>query len=54
MKEYKIIKRGFWKKDSDLEELINQEAKVGWEVKSVIGNTDGSIIRVVLERNKNR
>ena len=54
MKEYKIIKRNFWKKDSDLEELINQHARGGWEVKSVIGNNGGSITRVILERDKNR
>lgn len=54
MKEYKIIKRGFWKKDADLEEIINQHAKGGWEVKSVIGDQSGSITKLVLERDKNR
>lgn len=54
MKEYKIIKKGFWKKDADLEDIINQHARGGWVIKSALGNMDGHIIRVILERDKNR
>jgi len=54
MKEYKIIKRGFWKKDADLEEIINQHARGGWEIASAIGDTNGSFTKVILERDKNR
>jgi hypothetical protein len=38
MKEYKIIKKGFWQKAHDLEESINQHARDGWEIKSAIGD----------------
>ncbi len=54
MKEYKIIQKGFWKKQADLEDIINQQAREGWEVKSAIGDMEGKFIRVILERDKNR
>lgn len=58
MKEYKIIKRGAgaWRRSSDaeLEEIINQHAKGGWEVKVAIGNNVGTISQIILERDKNR
>ena len=54
MKEYRIIQKGFWKKDSSLEDLINQYAREGWEVKSAVGDHTGNFTKVILERNKNR
>ncbi|MEN8187018.1 MAG: DUF4177 domain-containing protein [Bacteroidota bacterium] len=54
MKEYKIIKKGFWKKESELEEAINQFARDGWEIKTAIGDGHGTFSKVILERDKNR
>ena len=54
MKEYKIIERNFWKKNTHLEDIINQLAREGWEVKSAVGNRYGNISRVILERDKYR
>jgi len=54
MKEYKIIKKGFWKNISDLEESINQYARDGWEIKSAIGDGHGNISKIILERDKYR
>ncbi|MCK5677647.1 MAG: DUF4177 domain-containing protein [Flavobacteriaceae bacterium] len=54
MKEYKIIEKGFWKKNSDLEDTINRHAREGWEVKSAIGDGHGNFSRVILERDKYR
>ncbi len=54
MKEYKIIQKGFWKKNSDLEDAINRFAREGWEVKSAIGDGHGNFSRVILERDKYR
>ena len=54
MKEYKIIERGFWKKDAYFEDTINQFAREGWEVKSAVGDGHGRISRVILEREKYR
>lgn len=54
MKEYKIIKKGFWKKDLDFEEIINQHARGGWEIKIGLGDTSGNFTKIILERDKNR
>ncbi len=54
MKEYKIIKKSLWKKDADFEDIINQFARDGWEVKSAVGNGHGDFSKVILERDKNR
>jgi len=54
MKEYKIIKKGIWKKSIDFEDTINQFARDGWEIKSAIGNGHGDFSKVILERDKNR
>ena len=54
MKEYKIIKKGIWKKDIDFEDIINQFGRDGWEVKSAVGNGHGDFSKVILERDKNR
>jgi len=54
MKEYKIIKKGFWKKDIDFEDELNQYGREGWEVKIGIGDGHGIVSKVILERNKNR
>ena len=54
MKEYKIIKKGFWKKDADLEERINGYARDGWELKSAIGDMEGNFSKIILERDKYR
>ena len=54
MKEYKIIKKGFWKKQSDLENRINQFAREGWALKNSIGDMEGNFSGVILERDKNR
>lgn len=54
MKEYKIIKKGFWKKDSDLEDRINQYAKDGWEIKTATGDMEGNFSKIILERDKYR
>jgi hypothetical protein len=54
MKEYKLIKKGFWTKDPDFEEQLNQYAREGWSVKSCIGDGHGNFSRIILERDKNR
>ena len=54
MKEYKIIKKGFWKKDSDLEDKINRYARDGWEITSAIGDMEGNFSKIILERDKYR
>jgi hypothetical protein len=54
MKEYKIIEKGFWKKNSHLEDAINQYAREGWVVKSAIANGHGDFSKVILEREKYR
>ncbi len=53
MKEYKVIKKGFWTKDTDFEDKLNQLAREGWEVTSAIGD-HGQFTKVILERDKNR
>jgi len=53
MKEYKIIKKGFFKKDEFLEDLLNQFARDGWAVISAVGE-HGDINKVILEREKSR
>jgi hypothetical protein len=54
MKEYKIIKKGFWKKDIDFEEVLNQMAREGWRVVNALSNGHGDFSKVILERDKNR
>ncbi len=54
MKEYKVIKKNFWKKDDVFEDALNQFSREGWEVKSVVGNGHGDFSKVILEREKNR
>ena len=54
MKEYKVIKKGFWKKDADFETVINQLAREGWEIIDAIGNGHGDFAKIILGRNKNR
>ncbi|WP_372792376.1 DUF4177 domain-containing protein [Lutibacter sp.] len=54
MKEYKIIKKSFWKKDDVFEDALNQFSREGWEVKSAIGDNHGNFSKVILERDKNR
>ena len=56
MKEYKIIKpKSIWSyKDETFEDLFNTYASQGWEVKSVGYGETGSILKAVLERDKNR
>jgi hypothetical protein len=56
MKEYKIIKpESIWTyKDETFEDLLNKYASQGWEVKSVGYGETGNILKVVLERAKNR
>ncbi|SNR63522.1 DUF4177 domain-containing protein [Lutibacter flavus] len=54
MKEYKVIKKNFWKKDDVFEDALNQFSREGWEVKSAVGNGHGDFSKVILEREKNR
>lgn len=54
MKEYKIIKKGFWKKESELENTINQHAREGWEIINAIGDGHGNFSKVILGRDKYR
>jgi len=54
MKEYKVIKKNFWKKDPTFEDTINQFAREGWEVVEAIGNGHGDFAKVILSRDKNR
>lgn len=54
MKEYKIINKSIWKKDTEFEDSLNQYAREGWTVISAIGNGHGKISKVILEREKNR
>lgn len=54
MKEYKIIKNGFFSKDATLEEALNQYAREGWCVATTSANNGGGIVKVILERDKNR
>jgi len=54
MKEYKIIKKSVWSKDTAFEETLNQLAREGWRVISVSYGGTGNILKAVLERDKNR
>lgn len=54
MKEYKIIKKGFWGKNIDFEDSINQYAREGWEVTVALNNGHGDFSKVILGRDKNR
>jgi hypothetical protein len=53
MKEYKIIKKSFWKKDDVFEDLLNQLSREGWTVNCVT-HTEGHFTKALLERDKNR
>ena len=53
MKEYKIIKKDFWKKDDVFEVLLNQLSREGWTVNCVT-HTEGHFSKALLERDKNR
>ena len=53
MKEYKIIKKNFWKKDDVFENLLNQLSREGWSVNCVT-HTEGHFSKALLERDKNR
>jgi hypothetical protein len=54
MKEYKIIKKGFWKNDSDLEDRLNKYARDGWEIDSAIGDMEGNFKRIIFVRDRYR
>ena len=54
MKEYKIIKKGFWGKNIDFEDSINQLAREGWEVTVALSNGHGDFSKVIMGREKNR
>lgn len=54
MKEYKIISKGFWKKDVHFEDTLNQYAREGWEVVSTLSNGHGDFSKVIFERDKNK
>lgn len=54
MKEYKVIKKGFWQKDPDFEDILNQFSREGWVVNTAIQNGHGNFSKVILERDKNR
>lgn len=54
MKEYKIIAKGFWKKDVFFENTLNQYAREGWEVVSALSNGHGDFSKVIFERDKNK
>jgi len=53
MKEYKIIKKDFWKKDNVFESLLNQLSREGWTVNCVT-HSEGHFSKALLERDKNR
>lgn len=55
MKEYKVIKPklGWSNHSQKLEDLLNQYAREGWQVKTIISNQH-MIAHIVLERDKNR
>ncbi len=53
MKEYKILKKSFWKKDEHLEDKLNQFARDGWSVISAVGD-HGDISKIILERDTTR
>jgi len=53
MKEYKILKKNFWKNDEIFLDLLNQNAREGWAVKCVT-HADGNFTKALLERDKNR
>ncbi|GLB53230.1 hypothetical protein NBRC110019_22700 [Neptunitalea chrysea] len=56
MKEYKMVKqaKGAFKgylKDEDFIQVLNQEARGGWKVVSVVSN-NGAYLKAILERDK--
>ncbi|WP_431134986.1 DUF4177 domain-containing protein [Psychroserpens mesophilus] len=55
MKEYKVVtpKLGFRNTVEKLEDLLNNHAREGWVVNSIVPNQH-TISYIVLERNKNR
>ena len=52
MKEYKVVspKLGMSRRNEKFEDLLNQHAREGWQVKFIGSNT----YMVVFERDKNR
>jgi len=56
MKEYKIIKpESVWSyKDTTFEDLLNKYASQGWSAISIGYGASGSLLKAVLERDKNR
>jgi len=52
MKEYRVVmtKLGITKRDSKLEDLLNQYAREGW----IVNHIAQGWVSVVFERNKNR
>lgn len=55
MKEYKVLTPtlGFRNKTKKLEELLNDEARAGWSLQSIVPHAHG-IMFIVFERSKNR
>ena len=51
MKEYKIISKRFWSKDTHFEASLNQFSKMGWELKAIT-HLNGNIVKAILEREK--
>ena len=54
MKEYKILSKGFWKKDPYFEDALNQYARKGREIVSAISNGHGDFLKVIFEQDKNK
>lgn len=54
MKEYKIISKSFWKKDTFFEDTLNQYAREGWKVVSALSNGRGDFSKVIFVRDKNK
>ena len=53
MKEYKILKKNFWKNDEVFLDLLNQRGREGWSV-TCVTHADGNFSKALLERDKNR
>ncbi len=56
MKEYKMVKQaqGFMKvlKDEEFMDLLNQEARGGWRLVSVVAGQGGHYMKAILERER--
>ncbi|NER12277.1 DUF4177 domain-containing protein [Leptobacterium flavescens] len=52
MKEYKIIKQkaGLFMKDSDFEDLLNNEARNGWKLINVV--LHGGALKAFMEKSR--